>query len=187
MLCKKVHLLVRDVFNLWQIYEKVFKLPKNYRIIFKKSDKIVDVSQVELLTKMWYECWAKNLTLLPFLLILWTLHCPIHLLPRDEVFCTTSYSPCCCDVRHVASYVMALSTLGLHYRQWCSRTILDRCCCKPTHFVDCYVKEITGTLKKGIALSFNKIGCTSTIKTNGFVLYCLRFALSLNKIGGTSA
>ena len=52
MLCKKVHLLVRDVFNLWQRYEKVFKLPKNYRIIFKKSDKIVDVSQVELLTKM---------------------------------------------------------------------------------------------------------------------------------------
>ena len=52
VLCKMLHLLVRDVFNLWQRYEKVFKLPKNYRIIFKKSDKIVDVSQVELLTKM---------------------------------------------------------------------------------------------------------------------------------------
>ena len=44
------------------------------------------------------------------------------------------------------------------------------------------MKEITGTLKKGFALSLNKIGGTSTIKTNGFVLYCLRFALSLHKI-----
>ncbi|MDD6506056.1 MAG: hypothetical protein PUF39_01530, partial [Prevotellaceae bacterium] len=38
----------------------------------------------------------------------------------------------------------------------------------------------------GLALSFDKIGGTSTIKTNGFVLYCLRFALSLDKIGCTS-
>ena len=52
MLCKKVHLLVRDVFNLWQRYEKVFKLPKIYGIIFKKSDKNVDMSQVELFAKM---------------------------------------------------------------------------------------------------------------------------------------
>ena len=52
MLCKKLHLLARDVFNLWQRYEKVFKLPKNYGIIFKKSDKNVDMSQAELFAKM---------------------------------------------------------------------------------------------------------------------------------------
>ena len=84
MLWKKLHLLARDVFNLWQRYEKVFKLPKNYGIIFKKSDKNVDMSQAELFAKMWYNCWAKNLTQHPYLLILWMLRCPIHLLPRDE-------------------------------------------------------------------------------------------------------
>ena len=36
------------------------------------------------------------------------------------------------------------------------------------------------------ALSLDKISCISTIKTNKFVLYCLRFALSLDKISCTS-
>ena len=52
VLCKMLHLLVRDVSNRWQRYEKVFKLPKNYGIIFEKTDKIVDLSQVELFSQM---------------------------------------------------------------------------------------------------------------------------------------
>ena len=40
-LCKMLHLLVRDVSNRWQRYEKVFKLPKNYGIIFEKQVKLL--------------------------------------------------------------------------------------------------------------------------------------------------
>ena len=39
VLCKTLHLLVRDVSNRWQRYEKVFKQPKNYGIIFEKYAK----------------------------------------------------------------------------------------------------------------------------------------------------
>ena len=52
VLCKMLHLLVRDVSNRWQRYEKVFKLPKNYGIIFEKTEKIVDLSQIILFSKM---------------------------------------------------------------------------------------------------------------------------------------
>ena len=39
VLCKTLHLLVRDVSNRCQRYEKVFKQPKNYGIIFEKYAK----------------------------------------------------------------------------------------------------------------------------------------------------
>ena len=39
VLCKMPHLFVRDVSNRWQRYAKVFKLPKNYGIIFEKYAK----------------------------------------------------------------------------------------------------------------------------------------------------
>ena len=41
VLCKMLHLFVRDVSNRWQRYEKVFKLPKNYGIIFEKLAKLL--------------------------------------------------------------------------------------------------------------------------------------------------
>ena len=41
VLCKMLPLLVRDVSNRWQRYEKVFKLPKNYEIIFEKQTKLL--------------------------------------------------------------------------------------------------------------------------------------------------
>ena len=41
VLCKMLHLLVRDVYNRWQRYEKVFKLPQNYGIIFEKQTKLL--------------------------------------------------------------------------------------------------------------------------------------------------
>ena len=41
VLCKMLHLLVRDVSNRWQRYEKVFKLPKNYGIFFEKQAKLL--------------------------------------------------------------------------------------------------------------------------------------------------
>ena len=41
VLCKMLHLLVRDVSNRWQKYEKAFKLPKNYGIIFEKQTKLL--------------------------------------------------------------------------------------------------------------------------------------------------
>ena len=41
VLCKVLHLLVRDVSNRWQRYDKVFKLPKNYGIIFEKQTKLL--------------------------------------------------------------------------------------------------------------------------------------------------
>ena len=37
VLCKMLHLFVRDVSNRWQRYAKVFNLPKNYGIIFEKK------------------------------------------------------------------------------------------------------------------------------------------------------
>ena len=41
VLCKTLHLLVRDVSNRWQKYEKVFKQPNNYGIIFEKQVKLL--------------------------------------------------------------------------------------------------------------------------------------------------
>ena len=41
MLRKKIHLLARDVTNHLQRYEKFFKLPKNYGIIFEKQTKLL--------------------------------------------------------------------------------------------------------------------------------------------------
>ena len=41
VLCKMLHLLVRDVSNRWQRYEKVFKPAKNYGIIFEKQIKLL--------------------------------------------------------------------------------------------------------------------------------------------------
>lgn len=41
VLCKVLHLLVNDVSNRWQRYEKVLKLPKNYGIIFEKQTKLL--------------------------------------------------------------------------------------------------------------------------------------------------
>ena len=41
LLCKMLYLFVRDVSNRWQRYEKVFKLPKNYVIIFEKQTKLL--------------------------------------------------------------------------------------------------------------------------------------------------
>ena len=41
VLCKVLHLLVRDVSNRCQRYDKVFKLPKNYGIIFEKQTKLL--------------------------------------------------------------------------------------------------------------------------------------------------
>ena len=47
-----IHLLVRDVSNRWQMYEKVLKRSEDYGIIFEKSDKAVALSQVGLFSKM---------------------------------------------------------------------------------------------------------------------------------------
>ena len=50
--CNYLHLLVRDVSNRWQMYEKVLKRSEDYGIIFEKSDKAVALSQVGLFSKM---------------------------------------------------------------------------------------------------------------------------------------
>ena len=44
MLRKKIHLLVRDVTNHLQRYEKFFKLPKNNGIIFDKASNLQRIS-----------------------------------------------------------------------------------------------------------------------------------------------
>ena len=49
------HLLVREVFNRLQRYGKVFKLPKNYVIIFENQAKLMAES-VEQFFKMLYKC-----------------------------------------------------------------------------------------------------------------------------------
>ena len=41
VVCNYLHLLVRDGFNRKQKYEKVFKLPNNYGIIFNKQVKFL--------------------------------------------------------------------------------------------------------------------------------------------------
>ena len=41
VLCKMLHLLVRDVSDRRQRYGKVFKLAKNYGIIFEKQTKLL--------------------------------------------------------------------------------------------------------------------------------------------------
>ena len=50
-----LHLLVREVFNRLQRYGKVFKLPKNYVIIFENHAKLM-LESVEQFFKMLYKC-----------------------------------------------------------------------------------------------------------------------------------
>ena len=49
------HLLVREVLNRLQRYGKVFKLPKNYVIIFENQAKLM-LESVEQFFKMLYKC-----------------------------------------------------------------------------------------------------------------------------------
>ena len=55
LLYKTILLLVREVFNRLQRYGKVFKLPKNYVIIFENQAKLMAES-VEQFFKMLYKC-----------------------------------------------------------------------------------------------------------------------------------
>ena len=84
VLCKMLHLLVRDVSNRRQRYEKVFKSPKNYGLIFKKQTKLLILVKLGCFLKCDKNVERKIWLPLPFLLITSTLCSPIHLLPRDE-------------------------------------------------------------------------------------------------------
>ena len=55
LLYKTILLLVREVFNRLQRYGKVFKLPKNYVIIFENHAKLM-LESVEQFFKMLYKC-----------------------------------------------------------------------------------------------------------------------------------
>ena len=55
LLYKTILLLVREVFNRLQRYGKVFKLPKNYVIIFENQAKLM-LESVEQFFKMLYKC-----------------------------------------------------------------------------------------------------------------------------------
>ena len=91
--------------------------------------------------------------------------------------------------------VLGRETMG--FRGWKQGFQTVKWCLSHHASLFAYLCKKCGELLKGFAqrffeqflmgivsfvVSLNKIGCTSTIKTNKFVLYCLRFALSLKKI-----
>ena len=78
-----IYLLVREVFNRLQRYGKVFKLPKNYVIIFENQAKLM-LESVEQFFTMLYKCWANKLAVFLILLIINLLCFSINLLPRDD-------------------------------------------------------------------------------------------------------